>query len=276
MILTKHVPRAPQRHRIANQIELFRIGIAQAGGLDLHGRPRAFRDPWPISRLPQFVLDHRVHRHNRHTLRQRHRFALEAPAIDQQRRVALSEDRSVLVHDPGRHTDELVLRAARELRELDTWQATRPSQRQGRRDFQRRGRTQARSEWHVALDEQVPPASERKLPRHANHIVAPIAGGPESCNLLDRPLAALLEILRVDPQHSIAIRRDARVAIQIDGDGKHPPEVVVGVLADQVHAAGSAGEIRRAVVARLERLDYELRRASHNITPPNTSIENPQ
>jgi hypothetical protein len=30
------------------------------------------------------------------------------------------------------------------------------------------------------------------------------------------------------------------------------------------------------VVARLERLDYELRRASHNITPPNTSIENPQ
>jgi hypothetical protein len=48
------------------------------------------------------------------------------------------------------------------------------------------------------------------------------------------------------------------------------------MLADQIDAARGARDIRRALVSVLEGFDYELRLASHSITPPNTSIEMPQ
>ena len=126
------------------------------------------------------------------------------------------------------------------------------------------------------MDQYVAPPAERQLPRDADHVITPIAGGAELRDLLDRPLAALIQVLGMNSQHSQAIRRRGHVAIQIDGHRQHQAEIVIGMLTDEVHAPGSPRDIRRAVVARFKSLDYELRRASHSIRPPNARIETPQ
>src|ERR1700722_3718736 len=48
------------------------------------------------------------------------------------------------------------------------------------------------------------------------------------------------------------------------------------MFAYEVDAARSARDIRCIQIAGFEGFDYELRRASHSITPPKTSIEMPQ
>jgi hypothetical protein len=222
------------------------------------------------------VFHHRVHGNNRHRVRQNNSLAFQAPAIDQQRGVSLSEDCGVLIHDSRRQPDKIVFSALGQLRKFDAWQIARPTQRERRGHFQCSRGTEAGAQRHAAVDQYVAPPSERQLPRDADHVITPIADGAELGDLLDRPLAALIQIFRMDAQDSQTIRRRRNVAIQIDGHRQYQAEIVIGVLTDEVHASGSAGEIRRAVVARLKSLDYELRRASHSIRPPNARIETPQ
>ncbi len=128
------------------------------------------------------------------------------------------------------------------------------------------------------MNQQIAPAAERKLLRHADHVVRPLAAGFQSGNVLHRPLARLLKIFRIHAQQSVAIGSAANVARQINRDRQHVAQIVIGMFADQIDAPGRAGNVRRAPVARLECLNQLLllRRASQSITPPNTSIVTPQ
>ena len=51
-------------------------------------------------------------------------------------------------------------------------------------------------------------------------------------------------IFRIDAQHAIARWRRRDKARQLERDRQHKAEVVVGVLADQIDAAGRAVDVR--------------------------------
>jgi hypothetical protein len=59
-----------------------------------------------------------------------------------------------------------------------------------------------------------------------------------------RPLARLLQVLRIDAELSVVIGHRGRKAGQIDGHWQNQTGIIVGMLADQVDAARSARDIR--------------------------------
>jgi hypothetical protein len=75
----------------------------------------ALPPPLVIGAVDQPALDPRVDHDHREPFRHRHRPALQAPAIDQQRMARLRPCRDELVHDPARAADKLILRPLREL-----------------------------------------------------------------------------------------------------------------------------------------------------------------
>jgi hypothetical protein len=146
-----------------------------------------------------------------------------------------------LVHDPRLHAHELrlgLLRQQRELVERALAAGERAPRGRGR-DLERRGRAEPGAGRHVAPHRHVAGrhdgAGAVERPRDAGEVVPPRA------HALERPLEA--------PARPLGRRRGAPLGravgahrhhgAAVDGDRQHLAAVVVGVLADEVHAPGA-------------------------------------
>ena len=95
-------------------------------------------------------------------------------------------------------------------------------------------------------------------------------------------LAHLVAVLGEDAGLRIRRGSDGHIRGQVERHGQHEAEVVIGVLADEVHTAGSAKDahpLGRAVEA-AEMFDHELRRDARNAISsrkaPQTTMERPE
>ena len=93
-----------------------------------------------------------------------------------------------------------------------------------------------------------------KRPSDAEGIVGPVLlcqrrQGIEG--FLDR----FIEIFGVDDQLAVGARSNGRPAVEFNRGGEHETVVIVGVLADEIHAAGSAVDVRTGPKTSLERVD---------------------
>ncbi len=94
-------------------------------------------------------------------------------------------------------------------------------------------------------------------PGHPAHVVGPRAGPPGQ--VIEVEGVALPEIQRVDRHLPVARRPQRDPGRPINGHRQHEAIVVIGVLADQVDAAGRPHhEGRRRTVKLLKGLDYLL------------------
>src|SRR3954470_13686643 len=175
---------------------------------------------------------------------QRRRLDVEGAEVDPQRVVGRAEQRREQVHQPGLLAAPLVFDPAAQLREL--LQVLRrlgvgqrdQRERERRRERGRGGETAAARE--VALDRE---AGRRErvsgvleLRDHPAHERAPALRGVA---VVEREGVALAEVARLGLDAALPERRgDGDAAV--DRERQREALVVVGVLADQVHAAGAA------------------------------------
>ena len=85
--------------------------------------------------------------------------------------------------------------------------------------------------------------------------------------------------LGIDPEKSVFGIGCSYKAGQIERDGKHESEIVICMLADQIHAAWSAkyaNTLVRPVMLAKGFKHHGRVRASTSITPPKASITRPQ
>ena len=118
--------------------------------------------------------------------------------------------------------------------------------REGGGDFDRGGGTEAGAEWHVAGDGEGEAVVDgdsvlAKRPEDAGGVVGPLfgAGGEQ---LVDGAVNALVEVDGVGEEAAVGARRDGDEGGEVDGGGHDEAAGVVGVLADEVDAAGCAVE----------------------------------
>ena len=207
----------------------------------------------------------------------------QAAAIDLHGRVLAAEDRNVLVHDAAGHAHEVALRALAEAGQSQRIELAAGQQGQCGGDFQRGRRTQARAFRHGAADQQVGgrdgEARAHQFLRHADGVIGPMPRRVERAEIGRVPLAHLLAEFGIDAQ--LAVRAGGRrgdIGGQIERHRQHEPQVVIGVLADQVDAARRAKDahaFRRAVQlaeVRCHEALREARHASNSMNRPNTSI----
>ncbi|SPF39816.1 hypothetical protein SBA4_2420012 [Candidatus Sulfopaludibacter sp. SbA4] len=294
IVLRHHVPRPPPHHfrqPIRHRFELRHRYIAQAGHLrnllpDSFHRRGALRDPLLVRRARQRVLHHGVGGQERDARGQLHVAVLQAAAIDLHRAVLAPEHRDVLIHDAARHADEIPLGALAQTRQLERLQLAPVQERQRPGNFQRRRRAQARAFRHRAADRQVRRLHEKTLADqllgHSHRIVRPLVRGQLRADPGRVPFAHLVPVFGVHAQLAVRRRGNRNVTGQIQRHRHHEPQVVVGVLADQVDAPGRAedADAFRRSIHLPEPIDHEwLRPARHAITSrkaPNTVMAAPQ
>ena len=182
---------------------------------------------------------------------QRHGEVGQIPAIEEEGRPFLRQGRHELIHDAALDADEVPLRRLakqRHVRPFDP-QICETAYRLGRRHLERRGAAQPRSDRHVPRDEKVH-AGERETPfqehrHHATDVVVPggVAILPEIRFRLE--FRTLGEVDRDSRHPAIAARRGQNGDLAIDRGGENEPVVVVGMLPDQVDAAGRANAQNR-------------------------------
>jgi hypothetical protein len=134
-----------------------------------------------------------------------------------------------------------VLHPRAQPRELEAVHLLGPRHReQGERqgDLQRSRRRQARARGHVARDLQLR-GPHGQLGDHPAHVGPPAAGARRGG---EREAVLLAEVERAGDDLVAAERRGGDRHPGGDGEGQAEPVVVVGVLADQVHAAGREGD----------------------------------
>ncbi len=187
------------------------------------------------------------------------RARLERAAVDQQRCARDAASRDVLVHDAAAHADEVVLGALADLGDRDRveGQARGGEERMGDADFERRRGAQARSERHVAPDDQVgaaePPAALFDHGRDAEHVVRPVVPAARRGSI-EVELARFVHEQGMDADLAVRAGRAGDEGGEIERRRHDETVVVVGVLADQVHPAGRAADHARAAEAQAELL----------------------
>ena len=105
----------------------------------------------------EFEWQHGVDDDDGDAARQGHVLSLERLTVDEESAAFLGESGGELVHDPALDAGVHVLSALAKEGHLARWQldAGRGADRAGQRQFERRGRGQARGLRHVAADRQV-------------------------------------------------------------------------------------------------------------------------
>jgi len=172
---------------------------------------------------------------------------LEGSAVEEHGRVPASEQRGRLVHDAGRCSDGHILSQLTDFRELGAAQAELPdvAQRQRDRALESCRRGQPRPDRHRRVDEDVEAG-------HGAEVSAGASEGPGDAQRIGGPAAERLglHIGEVDLDEFVGERAaDARTGVvahadrgdrpAVDSERQHEAFVVVGVLADEVDAAGS-------------------------------------
>ena len=204
------------------------------------------RAPRVVGGVGQAARDAAVHDHDRHPVRgHRHRLVGQRPAVEQDRVAGAARPDGDLVHDPALHAGVVVLHALGEESRLGLAQLDAPRRRQPERDGDReRGRRrQAGADRHVAGDEKVGPAGRLRglrgdLAGDAEHVARPqrMARGRRA-----EPPARLAEPVGHDANGAVGAGPHDRVRAAVDRHREHEPARVVGVVADQVDAAGRVG-----------------------------------
>src|SRR5579863_285765 len=114
---------------------------------------------------------------------------------------------------------------------------------------------------------------------HTDDVIAPVARGRERRQFGCRPLPRFFLFLGVNAEPSVGRIRDRGEACQIECDGEHEPQVVIGVLSDEIHASRrpkDANVAGRSILLAKELGDHDRVRAHSNITPPKASMAMPQ
>jgi hypothetical protein len=145
-----------------------------------------------------------------------------------------------------------------------------------------RARSVPRAHRHCAVQREVHALHRHSQTLHllddADHVVGPVLPRAQLCQLRRGPLGELVHVLRVHAKHTVARARRGDKAGHLHRDRHHKAEVVVRVLADQVHTAGGAvhGGVRGVAKLLSERLRYDgCFRESHKRMPPNSAIAAP-
>ena len=185
---------------------------------------------------------------DRDARRQRHRRDLERAAVDEEGVAGDAEDRAQLVHQPaghaGRERPRRRARAAASARPSSSRPA-RVGERDRARDGERRARRQARADGHgrrhgeVVPPGTVPPRSTTARTTPATNRAqagSTVAGSVAAVGReLDRGRARRRECTR-SGRGAVGVRPTADAAA-VDGHGQDEAAVVVGVVADEVHAS---------------------------------------
>jgi hypothetical protein len=159
---------------------------------------------------------------------------LERAAVEQDRVTLATQERRSLVEDAARHADRPQLGALTRKRELE------------RLELEIRDRAEAGPAPERCRDERPAPTgrSEVTAPREGTGGAAVAATAQRSAPNRRRPRAPVggerrrgTETLR-DERHLTALGRDVDRDPVLDRDREHEAAAVVGVLTDQVHAAG--------------------------------------
>src|ERR1700733_14540186 len=227
----------------------------------------AIRTPPIVFARRQLVLHHRVADNQLHRIRYYQRLKRQRSAIEQQRVIFLAVQRDKLIHDSHARADKLVLGSAAQSRELQSirMRPRRIRKRQRRRNFDRRRRTQPRAHRHFALDQEIRAALRNtgflQLNRNADRIVAPRFrrryGIRRKIDFRRRR-----KFVRINRQFAIAAWPNRNPAIKFDRGRHREPIVVVGVLADQIDAAGRAKHPGRTRKPRTKSF-FDIRNARH-------------
>ena len=91
-----------------------------------------------------------------------------------------------------------------------------------------------------------------ECPRHAGDVREPRRAATR-IERVERNLARLVERHRVHSQPAIVSRTERDRGVAVDGHGQNPAVVVVGVVADQVDAAGGDGDPDLAATTEVDR-----------------------
>jgi hypothetical protein len=192
--------------------------------------------------------------------------ALQRTAVEQQRVAGLAQQRRGLVHDAGRHPDELVLRPPGDRGELAArhWHPVQLGEGQRGRALERGRGGQARARGHVGVDGDAGAgdliAGRPQRPGHPGRVRAP-AGHRAGRQPVERDLEHAVRLLpgaEQQPPVGPPGGRDRGGLAQ--RERQHEPVVVVGVLAHQVGPARRQPHpVRRPAEPGLEQLDGAFR-----------------
>ena len=180
-----------------------------------------------------------------------HRTDLERAAVDEERPPRPSERHSGLVHDPALHANVVVLAPLAEpcnLHPVDAMgrEVRRIEHGKRRRQLERGRRRQPGRDREVAGQDAAEPVERQpgglERPRRRGDVVDPPAAPRR--DRIEGELAALT-VGQGDRDMPIARRDEREADLEADGCRQHEPEVVVGVLADQVDPPGGADDLDR-------------------------------
>src|SRR5882762_3030289 len=226
---------------------------------------------------------HCINRYYLNLARKADDFVFQAAAVYVEGGILTTEHRDVLVHNAARQTNEARLGALAKLGQPEWSDFPAAKQRKRRRDFERRRGAESGAFGHRATHEQpfrldgVTCADE--FLRHADYVVGPIVRRSQLRQVSNGPSPQLVFSLGVDAQITVLGIGCCNETGKIERDRQHEAEVVIGMLANQIHAARRAKDAHVLAAAELMLKavgDHERLRANSNITPPNAIITMPQ
>ncbi len=253
MVLGDHVPGPAAQHRVGEAAYrvLGVVDVPQRADAKGARRGLALAAPGRVAAVGQGVAGAGIDDQQGEASGgrvERHRGGLSTAAVEQQGMAGPAEQGGGLIHDPGRHADEAVLRALRERGQFGPWHVNSVQLGQGERDpaFQRRGRGQASALRQVRVDRQASPADgvtgfaqcpgdSRRVGRPTGHLAwrQPVQGHGDT---------AVGHLHRSNVEHAATGQRGGRERSPVQREREHEPLVVVGVLTDQVRPAGGVPE----------------------------------
>ncbi len=155
--------------------------------------------------------------------------------------------RDILIHHPAAHADEVIFGPLADPGDLDRLerQPGRGDERMRARDFERGRGAQAGSDRDVGPNDEIgaaqSPSALLQHERDAEDIVGPVASRDRGRGIKIE-LARLVHDHRVDPEPPVGPRRRRGQGGEFERRRHDEAIVIVGMLADQIDAAGRAAD----------------------------------
>src|SRR5262249_40758336 len=181
--------------------------------------------------------------------RKRKKVVVKRAAVQQDGLVRAAETGSELIHDTDAGTDELIFGTLAELCNFRKVKgsAGNAKQRACDRHFERSGGTQTCSHWNIAVDQNVSaPQSHAVAHEHqcdTVHVVRPVVLRAR-LRVAQINFSVFVQIFRMNVQLPIITRSDRSPSIKIDCGWQYKAVIVIGVLSDQIDAAGGTEDAR--------------------------------
>ena len=208
------------------------------GGGQLGDRPLTVGPAGVVLRRPERPGHARV-RHDQHEIGgQRHGSMLERPTVQEDGRAGDAARRGELIHQAAHDSDVAVLGPLGDPGQVERVdpRTVRPGQGPGRGQLERGRRRQARRDRDRARQHTVEPAGRetggRHLERRPGHVVDPRPGG--GADVVEVELGPLAGRGQGEPDPSVRSRSAGDPDLEVDRNREHEPEVVIGVLADEI------------------------------------------